>query len=185
MCQGDWRLRNWQLAISRRNSLLFQEYRERQYWLTKAQYISSVRKKRGSVIAKSMESFDDCRMPEKSWSARAEIFIERLFLFARDVRNLLHAVPVMETTRNDRLQVLRSSASIGANYIEAREALSRKDFIYRMRICRKEARETLLWLRLLENTIPPRERQRFMDFQKEANQFVAIFTAGIKTMERR
>lgn len=154
-------------------------------WPTKAKkpYIQNSR--RFSTLERDSSSFDDDRMPTESWSAKAEAFTERLFVFARDTRNLLHAVPVTETTRNDRLQLLRSSASIGANYIEAREALSRKDFIYRMRICRKEARETLLWLRLLENTIPPRERQRLIDFQKEADQFVAIFTAGIKTMERR
>lgn len=47
-------------------------------------------------------------------------------------------------------QVIRSSGSIGANYIETNEALNKKDFIYRIKVCRKEAKETTYWIRLLE-----------------------------------
>lgn len=47
-------------------------------------------------------------------------------------------------------QLIRSSGSQAANYIEANEALSRKDFAHRIRICRKEAKESSLWLRLTE-----------------------------------
>lgn len=51
-------------------------------------------------------------------------------------------------------QLIRSSGSQAANYIEANEALSKKDFIYRIRICRKETKESCLWLRLcdIDNT---------------------------------
>lgn len=45
-------------------------------------------------------------------------------------------------------QLIRSSGSQAANYIEANESMSKKDFIYRIKICRKEAKETSLWLRL-------------------------------------
>ena len=47
-------------------------------------------------------------------------------------------------------QVVRSSGSVGANYIEANEALSKKDFRMRIRIARKESKETRYWLRLLD-----------------------------------
>lgn len=47
-------------------------------------------------------------------------------------------------------QLVRSSGSVAANYIESQEGLSRKDFFYRIKICRKEARESGLWLCLLE-----------------------------------
>jgi len=46
-------------------------------------------------------------------------------------------------------QILRSGSSVGANYIEANEALSKKDFKHRMKISRKEAKETTYWLNLI------------------------------------
>ena len=47
-------------------------------------------------------------------------------------------------------QLIRSSASVAANYIEANEAISKKDFIFRIKICRKEIKESRLWLNLIE-----------------------------------
>ncbi len=47
-------------------------------------------------------------------------------------------------------QLLRSATSVGANYIEANEALSKKDFLMRVKICRKEAKESTYWLKLIE-----------------------------------
>jgi len=47
-------------------------------------------------------------------------------------------------------QLLKSSGSIGANYIKVNEALSKKDFIHRLKICRKEAKETRYWLYLID-----------------------------------
>lgn len=131
--------------------------------------------------------YDDCHatpMVEGLWSARTIAFEERQFVFAKSVRTFLQSFPQTEITRNDRSQLLRSSGSIGANYIEAHEALSRKDFLYRIRICRKEARETLLWLRLLESNTPQQLRQELSVLQNETNQFIAIFTASIKTLEQ-
>lgn len=74
---------------------------------------------------------------------------ERTFQFAKAVsfcvRKLDRTISNIEYIR----QVVRSSASVGANYIEANEGLSKKDFLMRVRICRKEAKETCYWLRLL------------------------------------
>ena len=50
----------------------------------------------------------------------------------------------------DGKQLVRSSGSVGANYIEANEALSKKDFIMRIKICRKEAKESRYWLKLVD-----------------------------------
>ena len=47
-------------------------------------------------------------------------------------------------------QLIRSACSIGANYLEANESLSKKDFVMRTKICKKEAKETRYWLRLLD-----------------------------------
>jgi four helix bundle protein len=50
----------------------------------------------------------------------------------------------------DAKQFIRASGSIGANYIEANEAIGKKDFVMKIKICRREAKETYYWLRLLE-----------------------------------
>ena len=57
-----------------------------------------------------------------------------------------------KTTGNfeDGKQLVRSSGSVGANYIEANEALSKKDFIMRIKICRKEAKESRYWIKLVD-----------------------------------
>lgn len=77
---------------------------------------------------------------------------ERTFNFARDVA--LFCKKLQKTISNIEYgkQVIRSSGSVGANYIEANESLSKKDFLMRIKICRKEAKETAYWLRLLVDT---------------------------------
>ncbi|HVM47687.1 MAG TPA: four helix bundle protein [Candidatus Acidoferrum sp.] len=74
---------------------------------------------------------------------------ERTYEFARDVRAFIKKLPRTLANIEDARQVINSSGSVGANYIEANEALSRKDFLMRIKICRKEAKESRLWLRLL------------------------------------
>ena len=77
---------------------------------------------------------------------------ERTYQFAKDVAVFIKKIP--KTTGNIEYskQVIRSSGSVGANYIEANESLSKKDFNMRIKICRKEAKETSYWLRLLVET---------------------------------
>lgn len=55
----------------------------------------------------------------------------------------------MLSNYEDSRQLIRSSGSVAANYLEAQEGLSRRDFFYRIKICRKEARESGLWLRMI------------------------------------
>ena len=54
------------------------------------------------------------------------------------------------TNTEDGKQLIRANGSVGANYIEANEALSRKDFVLRIKLCRKEAKESRYWLRLID-----------------------------------
>lgn len=75
---------------------------------------------------------------------------KRTFLFAKSVRAFIRKLPRTIANNEDGKQVVRSSGSIGANYIEANESLSPKDFLMRIKICRKEAKETEYWLRLLD-----------------------------------
>jgi four helix bundle protein len=77
---------------------------------------------------------------------------ERTFQFAKAASFCVKAFERNISNRVYIAQVIRSSASIGANYIEANEALSKKDFLMRVRICREEAKETYYWLRLLNET---------------------------------
>jgi four helix bundle protein len=76
--------------------------------------------------------------------------VERTFRFAAEVRRFVNRLPKMLSNYEDSRQVVRSSGSVAANYIESQEGLSRKDFFYRIKVCRKEARESGLWLRLIE-----------------------------------
>ncbi len=71
-------------------------------------------------------------------------------MFAKDVRNFTKLIPKNLSNFEYVKQLIRSSGSVGANYIEANESLSKKDFIMRVKICRKEIKESRYWLRLIE-----------------------------------
>jgi len=75
---------------------------------------------------------------------------DRTFEFAKAVRILVRKLKLDIANSEDAKQVVRSSGSVGANYIEANNALSKKDFVMRIKICRKEAKESRYWLQLLE-----------------------------------
>ena len=66
--------------------------------------------------------------------------------------------------------------SVGANYIEANEALSKKDFIIRIKICRKEAKESRYWLKLIEVNDKNAEKQR-QSLIQEVTELMKIFGA--------
>ena len=74
---------------------------------------------------------------------------QRTEQFATDVRRFVRLIDLDIPNREDAKQVVRSSGSIAANYIEANDALSQKDFIHRMKVSRKETKETRLWLNLI------------------------------------
>jgi len=77
---------------------------------------------------------------------------ERTFQFAKAVRLFVKTLPKTIANLNDGKQVIRASGSIGANYREANESLSKKDFLMRIKISRKEAKESAYWLRLIDET---------------------------------
>lgn len=77
---------------------------------------------------------------------------ERTFQFAKEVRLFVRKLEKTIANFEDTKQVVRSSGSIGSNYIEANESLSKKDFIFRVKISRKEAKESTYWLRLISET---------------------------------
>jgi four helix bundle protein len=79
---------------------------------------------------------------------------ERTFLFAKDCRLYIQKLPKTTSNIEDGKQLIRSSGSVGANYIEANEKLGEKDLVFRLKISRKEAKESKYWLRLLQELNP-------------------------------
>jgi four helix bundle protein len=75
---------------------------------------------------------------------------ERTFKFALKTRAFIKKLSKHSANVEDGKQLIRASGSVAANYIEANESLSKKDFIYRIKICRKEIKESRLFLRLVD-----------------------------------
>ena len=102
---------------------------------------------------------------------------ERTFKFAERVRDFLRKLPKTIATIEDSKQLVRSSGSIGANYIEANESLSKKDFIMRIKICRKEAKESRYWLLLLDVSDKQELEKGRQELIKEATELMMIFSS--------
>ncbi|GGF00600.1 four helix bundle protein [Flavobacterium limi] len=79
---------------------------------------------------------------------------ERTFLFAKECRIYIRTLPKTISNIENGKQLVRSSGSVGANYIEANEKLGDKDFLFRLKIARKEAKESKFWLQLLNDLNP-------------------------------
>jgi four helix bundle protein len=79
---------------------------------------------------------------------------ERTFLFAKECRIYIRTLPKTISNIEDGKQLVRSSGSVGANYIEANEKLGDKDFLFWLKIARKEAKESKFWLQLLNDLNP-------------------------------
>lgn len=75
---------------------------------------------------------------------------ERTFNFAKNCRLLIKKINKTISNIEDSKQLIRSSGSVHANYIEENESLSKVDFYHRIKICRKEAKESRSWLKLLD-----------------------------------
>ena len=101
---------------------------------------------------------------------------DRTLAFAKRVRDFIKRLPNSLANIEDGKQVIRSSGSVGANYIEANESLSKKDFILRIKICRKEAKETGYWLKLLDIQNEQMEKER-KDLVQESTELTKIFGA--------
>jgi four helix bundle protein len=78
-------------------------------------------------------------------------------------------------------QLVRSSGSVGANYIEANESLSKKDFLMRIKICRKEAKESAYWLKLSSPTKSNEETK--LKLMCESEELMKIFSAIMRKVQ--
>lgn len=100
---------------------------------------------------------------------------ERTAVFAEELIKFCSASPKNLLTTPLLSQLVRSGTSIGANYCEANGASSKKDFRNKIFICKKEAKETLYWLRLIEGVISTQDLQ-YLNLKKEANELMLIFS---------
>jgi len=99
---------------------------------------------------------------------------DRTYRFARDCRLKFKSLPKTVINIEDGKQLVRASGSVGANYIEANESLSKKDFLYRIKVCRKEAKESKYWIRLLSDLNP--KKNDFDILEQEAEELKLIFS---------
>ena len=105
---------------------------------------------------------------------------KRTTLFGKNVRAFARSIPISIINADDIKQLLRSSGSVGANYREADEAVSRRDFANIIKICRKESKESCHWLELLSDGLSESLKIRCRELWKEANEFVLIFNAIVR-----
>jgi len=100
---------------------------------------------------------------------------ERTAKFAEEIIGLMRKIP--HDLVNQRLipQVIGSGGSLGANYCEANEAESKKDFQHKIGICKKETKETKHWLRLLAKA-NPQFKDELRILWQEAQELLLIFS---------
>ncbi|MEO0126786.1 MAG: four helix bundle protein [candidate division WOR-3 bacterium] len=102
---------------------------------------------------------------------------ERTYLFAKKVNEYVSRLPKTISNIENGKQLVKSSGSVGANY-EANESLSKKDFCMRIKICKKEAKESRYWLRL---TVPKEEDEEEKELLiNEAAELMKIFGAVLE-----
>mgnify|MGYP001442228220 CR=1 FL=1 len=100
---------------------------------------------------------------------------DRTLEFARRVRAFVKKLRKTIANIEDGKQIIRASGSVGSNYIEANESLSKKDFVMRIKICRKEAKESRFWLRLLDTNGNEEHEKERQELVQEATELMNIF----------
>ena len=105
---------------------------------------------------------------------------DRTLEFARRVRAFVKKLSKTIANNEDAKQLVRASGSVGANYIEANEALSKKDFIMRIKICRKEAKESGYWLALVDTEDDSELESKRHELIQEATELTNIFGAILR-----
>ena len=99
---------------------------------------------------------------------RTAVFGERIIEFCKEIKESIYNKSIIS-------QLIRSGTSIGANYMEANGASSKKDFVNKIFICKKEARETKYWLRQISKC-EPLVKEKADNLYKEAHELTLIFS---------
>lgn len=105
---------------------------------------------------------------------------ERTAVFAENIIDLARSIKINAVNSKIITQVVGSGGSIGANYCEATEAESKKDFIHKIGICKKEIKETRHWLRLIARTNPDK-KEKLRALWQEAQELLLIFSKIVRS----
>ncbi len=108
---------------------------------------------------------------------------DRTLEFAQRVRDFVKQLNKTIANIEDGKQLIRSSGSVGANYIEANESLSKKDFVIRIKISRKEAKESRFWLKLVDTQKDAGLTRQCDALIQEATELMNIFGAILRKSE--
>ena len=100
------------------------------------------------------------------------------------MRAMVKRLPKTVSNAEDVRQLVRASGSVAANWIEADEALSKKDFLMRVKICRKEAKESRLFLRLIDAGSSQSTASARDKLAEQARELTLIFSAIISKSEQ-
>ena len=101
-------------------------------------------------------------MAEKEENKKPYDLEERTFQFAERVREYVKKLPKTLSNVEYSKQLILSSGSQASNYIEANESLGTKDFRMRIKICRKESKESRMWLKLSESVDSEKDKQKVL-----------------------
>lgn len=108
---------------------------------------------------------------------RVTLFSENLIIFCKTLIVTLTSKPLID-------QLMRSGTSVGANYMEANASGSRRDFINKVNIARKESKETMYWLRLLSVQFPDK-KERLRNLWKETHELYLILGGILKSSKSK
>jgi len=120
---------------------------------------------------KNDEIINNDRIPKRTFDLeeRTALLGEKIIVFVRKINENAITRPLIS-------QLVRAGTSVGANYCEADDALTRKEFFYKIGICRKESRETKHWLRMAWTTCPDLDGEARILWQ-EAQELNLIFSS--------
>jgi four helix bundle protein len=108
---------------------------------------------------------------------------ERTLEFAKRVRVFVKKLPKTTANIEDGRQLIKASGSVGANYIEANESLSKKDFVHRIKISRKKSKESRYWLNLVDTGNNQGLEKERVELIKEATELMKIFSSIMRKSE--
>jgi four helix bundle protein len=106
---------------------------------------------------------------------RTAVFSEDIIIMCKSIKQDVITKPIIN-------QIIRSCTSVGANYMEANGASSRKDFKNRIHFCKKEAQETKYWLRMVAVSVPEKKEDA-RRIWKEAQELTLIFGKIISSLK--
>jgi four helix bundle protein len=108
---------------------------------------------------------------------------DRTLVFGKEVIIFAKGIAINTVNRPIVVQLVRSATSVGANYMEADCAESRKDFRHKISICKKESKEAMYWLDVIFDTgLGDQQKRRCSSLKREAHELTLIFSSIINKL---